>query len=117
MRVDLLIPFTARAEYWDFTQTQSDSGEIVDTYFKSADIKVMITENSGQPIAFTRELLKFNGQLRNVTDPHGTPILNTSGNDVYFYLGTPVPQFDVFGNIMGYKQTITKAFNATARTV
>lgn len=111
MRVDTLVPLQHFAEYWDYTTTQiPDSNETINEYFKSADIRVMMTENNGVPLAFCRELLRFNGQLRNVTDPNGVEILDPNRGG-YYFIGTAVAQFDVFGNIMGYKYTITPQFN------
>lgn len=110
MRVDTLIPLPASAEYWDYTiGADPDSNETVLTYFKSADIKVMLTETNAVPLAFTRERLRFNGQLRNVRDPQGVAFMDTSKGAFYF-IGSAVPQFDVFGNVMGYKYTITPNF-------
>lgn len=109
MRVDTLLPLTARAEYWDFTETQNpDTNELFREYHKAADIKLMVTETQGVQLAFARELMVFNGQLRNIVDPQGNKILDVSGEGKYIFLGTGVAQFDVFGNVMGYKYTLTK---------
>lgn len=108
MRADSLLRLPASAEFWNFTVTQDPiSGEVVQTYAKDSDIRLMLTEKNDVPIAFTRELLPFNGQLRNIVDASATPILDVLGNTRVAWLGSPVAQFDVFGNIIGYKYTLT----------
>jgi hypothetical protein len=108
MRVDALIPLTAKAEYWDFNEVRDeDSGAVTLVYFKSKDIRLMVTEDRGLPLIFARDLMRFNGQLRNLTDPNGLPILDISGETKFMFLGSPLAQFDIYGQVMGYKYTVT----------
>jgi hypothetical protein len=115
MRADALIELPIFAEYWDYTVEQSDSGAEIYNYFKAADIKLMLTESTGgTPIVFCRDLLKFKGQLRNVRDQSGTTVLGLEAGLNYLFVGSPVAQLDVFGNVMGYKYRITKTIETVS---
>lgn len=112
MRVDSLIALPTKAEFWDFLETQdADTGEIIRTYSKSADIKVSLTADEAGYVVFVRERLSFNGQLRNIRDNRNSIILDAGDNNIYT-LGASTAQLDVFGNIMGYKHRITPGAGA-----
>ena len=95
------------------TSVNPDSGETVNEYYKRDDIKVMLTENQGVMLVFCRELLSFNAQLRNVRDRRGNRIVDFGQQQAYFFIGSPTVQFDVFGNTMGYKYTLTRKVAGT----
>jgi hypothetical protein len=105
MRVDAVLEMTAQAEYWTYTVTQDpiDGTNKADYNFDRI-VNLIITERNGLPLAFCRELLAWNTQLRNIKDVAGTQIFE---DNKVAYLGSPIAQFDVFGSVIGYKYTLS----------
>lgn len=108
MRVDALVQLPAKADFWDFITSQSPvDGELSQEYHFKKQVKLMFSDTEGILSVFCRDLLPFNGQLRNIVDKAGVVVLDVTGPERIMYLGTPVAQFDVYGNVIGYKYTLT----------
>lgn len=102
MRVDLLFKKTATFELWDFTSTQSGTGEITRNYTLKGTYNAMVIPlSSGTTHLMTDQPLAVYQQVRNVRDRNGNLVAGTT-----LYVHSVDAQMDPFGVVIGFKNTV-----------
>jgi hypothetical protein len=109
MRADLVFKFDNTFDIYEQVQYQDPTTlELKISYvFLRSEIGLFIPGQSNLFYIATREGLPLSGAIRNAKDRNGTPIFQINGEQYDMYVIGAVPQYDPFGAVVGWRQTLS----------